>query len=64
MSQASDTSMLESIARDTQSPIDEVVALFKRERDALAQNATVKNYISLLAVRRVRRQLQQHPGHH
>jgi hypothetical protein len=57
MNQASDTSLLESLARDTHAPIDTVIALFERERNALAQHATVTNFITLLAVRRVRHQL-------
>ncbi len=64
MNQASDTSMLESLARDTQAPMDRVIALFERERIALAQDATVTNFITLLAVRRVRHQLMHADSHH
>lgn len=54
---ASDTALLESLARDMHAPIEQVLALYQRERDALAREATVPNYINLLAVRRVRHQL-------
>lgn len=58
-----DTALLESLARDTQAPMDEVLALYQRERDALAREATVPNFITLLAVRRVRRQLMSASRH-
>ncbi len=57
MHQRSDSALLEGLARDAQAPLEQVVALFRRERDELAREATVPNYIDLLAVRRVRRQL-------
>lgn len=58
MEQSPDSALLEHLARDAQAPLDQVIALFRRERDALAREATVPNYIDLLAVRRVRRQLR------
>ena len=61
MNKASDTSMLEALARDISEPVDKVMALFERERDALARGATITNYITLLAVRRVRQQLAASP---
>jgi hypothetical protein len=61
---SSETSLLESVARDLQTPIATVVALFERERDALSQDATITNYISLLALRRVRYKLQQSSRQH
>lgn len=57
MDQSPDPALLESLARDTEAPLDEVIALFEREREALAREATISNYINLLAVRRVRDQL-------
>lgn len=63
MSQTTEHSLLESLARDTQAPLEQILSLFERERDALARDATITNYISLLAVRRVRQQLM-HPTHH
>ncbi len=59
MDQKTDTTMLEALARDSRAPMDTVLALYERERDALSRGATITNYITLLAVRRVRRQLQQ-----
>lgn len=55
--------MLESLARDAHAPMDQVLALYQRERDALAREATVPNYINLLAVRRVRHQLMSASQH-
>lgn len=57
MEKASDTSLLETLARDTQAPMDQVMALYQREREALSQDATITNFITLLALRRVRHQL-------
>jgi hypothetical protein len=59
MDQATDTTMLEALAQSIHEPMDKVVALYERERDDLARGATITNYISLLAVRRVRRKLQR-----
>lgn len=52
-----DAALLESLARDAQAPLDRVHALYERERDALLREATIPNFITLLAVRRVRDQL-------
>lgn len=57
MTQSSETSVLEMLARDTNSPLADVTARFEREREALADGATITNFITLLAVRRVRHQL-------
>ncbi len=59
MDQTTDITMLEALARAIQVPMDKVVALYERERDELARGATITNYITLLAVRRVRRQLRE-----
>jgi hypothetical protein len=61
--QVPDQALLESLARDTHAPMDQVLALYQRERDALAREATVPNYINLLAVRRVRHQLMSASQH-
>jgi hypothetical protein len=61
--QSPDQAMLESLARDAHAPMDQVLALYQRERDALAREATVPNYITLLAVRRVRHQLMSASQH-
>lgn len=57
MSSTADTPSLESLARETQATLAEVTALFEREREALAAGATIPNFVTLLAVRRVRHQL-------
>lgn len=57
MDKSSDTAVLQSLARDARAPFEDVLALFQREREELAREATIPNYINLLAVRRVRHQL-------
>lgn len=57
MDQSPDTALIETLARDLHLSFDQVRALFERERDALAREATIPNYITLLAMRRVRHQL-------
>jgi hypothetical protein len=64
MNQSSDASALEFLARESKATLAEVTALFERERDALAAGATVPNFLTLLAVRRVRHQLLQSTRHH
>jgi hypothetical protein len=63
MEREADAALLESIARDKQVPLDRVQALYRRECDALAREATIPNYITLLAVRRVRDQLPSDHQH-
>jgi hypothetical protein len=63
MDPSPDTALLESLARDARAPMDEVVALYRRERDELAREAKIPNYITLLAVRRVRHQLMSAARH-
>jgi hypothetical protein len=64
MIQPADNSALEILARDLKAPLAEVTALFERERADLAEGATVTNFVTLLAVRRVRQQLLQSTSHH
>jgi hypothetical protein len=64
MNPSSDISALENLARDMKAPLAEVTALFERERAALSEGATITNYVTLLAVRRVRLQLLQSTSHH
>jgi hypothetical protein len=59
-----DNSALESLARDTKATLAEVTEMFEREREALTAGATITNYVSLLAVRRVRHQLLHSASHH
>lgn len=63
MEKKPDAALLESLARDAQAPLDRVHELYERERDALAREATIPNFITLLAVRRVRDQLQADGRH-
>jgi hypothetical protein len=64
MNQSPDTSALEFLARESKVALAEVKALFERERDELAAGATVPNFVTLLAVRRVRNHLLQSTRHH
>jgi hypothetical protein len=49
--------VLETLARDSGEPLGAVQDLYDKEYAALAEHARVTNYISLLAVRRVRYRL-------
>ncbi len=64
MTQSPDNSALEMLARDTNASLAEITALFERERDVLSQGATITNFVTLLAVRRVRHQLLQSARQH
>lgn len=61
---ASADSALESLARETRANLADVTAMFERERDALSEGATITNFVTLLAVRRVRHQLLHSLSHH
>jgi hypothetical protein len=64
MKSSPDSSTLEILARDTKATLAEVTAMFERERDSLAEGATITNFVTLLAVRRVRDQLLQSAARH
>jgi hypothetical protein len=64
MKPSADNSALEILARDAKATLAEVTAMFERERDSLAEGATITNFVTLLAVRRVRDQLLQSPARH
>lgn len=64
MKPSTDTSALEMLARETKATLAEVTAMYERERDDLAAGATITNYVTLLAVRRVRHQLLQSASAH
>jgi hypothetical protein len=49
--------VLESLARNSGEPLGAVQDLYDEEYAALAEHARITNYISLLAVRRVRYRL-------
>lgn len=63
MTQSPDRSALEMLARDMNASLAEITTLYERERDALSRGATITNYVNLLAVRRVRYQLQSASRH-
>jgi hypothetical protein len=64
MKTSADSPSLESLAREASAPLSEVTEMFERERDALAEGATITNFVTLLAVRRVRHQLLQSANRH
>jgi hypothetical protein len=64
MKTSMDSHSLESLAREAKAPLAQVTQMFERERDALAEGATITNYVTLLAVRRVRHQLLQSASRH
>jgi hypothetical protein len=64
MKTSMDSPSLESLAREAKAPLSQVTQMFERERDALAEGATITNYVTLLAVRRVRHQLLQSASRH
>lgn len=64
MKTSADSPSLESLARETKASLSEVTEMFERERNALAEGATITNYVTLLAVRRVRHQLLQSASQH
>jgi hypothetical protein len=57
----SDRSIVESLSRETRVSVDAVFKLYRHERDALARDARIPNYVPLLAARRVRNQLLHQP---
>ena len=57
MTTATELALLESLSRETRSPLDIVLAMYQREHDALAREARITNYLPLLATRQVRYQL-------
>jgi hypothetical protein len=57
MTTATELPLLESLSREMHVPLDTVIAVYKREHDALALGARITHYLPLLAARRVRSQL-------
>ena len=49
----------ERLARETNTPLERVAALYAAEREALERTARVKTFIGVLATRRVRRILEE-----
>jgi len=50
--------LLEMLARDSGKPLDAIELLYDQEYAALAEQARIPNFISMLALRRVRSRLQ------
>lgn len=55
---SADTRLLETLARDSGTPLDTIEHLYDQEYAALAEQARIPNFISMLALRRVRYLLQ------
>lgn len=55
---SADSNLLESLARDSGKPLDAIEHLYDQEYAALAEGARIPNFISMLALRRVRYRLQ------
>ena len=52
--------LAESIAKETDSPIDVVRVIYDEEFSALAANAKIKQYVPVIASRRVKLRLMKH----
>ena len=55
-------SEIETLARETDTPVDTVQEIYRAERDKLERSARIKTFISVLAHRRVKALLQVERG--
>jgi hypothetical protein len=55
-------SEIESLARETDTPLDKVREIYRVERDKLERSSRIKTFISVLAHRRVKALLQVERG--
>ncbi len=55
-----DARLAESIAKETNTPIELVKAIYDEEFDAIAAKARITQYVGVIASRRVRLRLQKH----
>jgi hypothetical protein len=55
-------SEIESLARETDTPVDTVQEIYRVEHDKLERSARIKTFISVLAHRRVKALLQVERG--
>ncbi|HEY5760483.1 MAG TPA: DUF3562 domain-containing protein [Steroidobacter sp.] len=55
-----DPQVVESIARETDVPIELVSRIYREELDALARKARITHFLDVIARRRVRVRLRQH----
>jgi hypothetical protein len=57
-------SAIESLARETNTPLDTVREIYRLEHDKLERSARVKTFVPVLAHRRVKARLQERGEHH
>ena len=55
-----DVRLAESIAKETNTPIEVVKPIYDEEFDAIAANAKITQYVGVIASRRVKLRLQKH----
>ncbi len=55
-------SEIESLARETDTPVDTVEEIYRVERDKLERSSRIKTFVSVLAHRRVKALLQVERG--
>ena len=56
----SDARLAESIAQETNTPIEVVKTIYDEEFDAIAASAKITQYVGVIASRRVKLRLQKH----
>ncbi|MFL6548236.1 MAG: DUF3562 domain-containing protein [Povalibacter sp.] len=56
----SDARVAESIARETNTPLEVVKTIYEEEFDAIAANAKITQFVGVIASRRVKLRLQKH----
>jgi hypothetical protein len=61
-SEVASDSEIESLARETGTPVDTVQEIYRVERDKLERSARIKTFVSVLAHRRVKALLQVERG--
>ena len=61
---AAQESVIESLARETDTPLDTVREIYRVEHDELERSSRVKTFISVLAHRRVKARLQERGKRH
>ena len=59
----SNEAIVSAIARETATPVDRVRALYEEEVAALAEGATVRQFVGVIATKRVKQQLRASRNH-
>lgn len=54
----SNEAVVSAIARDTETPVEQVRALYEEEVATLAERATVRQFVGVIATKRVKQQLR------